>query len=520
MRRSYLSTLALAVIAVAGACSDGTSSRTSLPMEPLLAKGGPGAGVCTQQQANDIEKDIKALYGSPAAAANALFDAVQAACSTTDPDAAREPLMGYLDYTIQNPVSGQNAFMIEHWGRVFGFVGYTGIDVGSTPNITGAVLTTAGAAAIVDLSVETIVWTGDDAAGITVRAQNPSNLSGHRLVTIEKAADDCLGTNLPAFPTCYNFGIFPHETGFNPRLLFALCAVQNTPDFPALAHKPHNEPVKVLAKVDILNCPHTQSAQNTRSLVGRVLAGVADLFRPRTLIAGHTGLGGEDFSASPTLPVSRQVLHADFETAGDAPGTPPTVTNFPGDPWTATATAPGTILVQSTFGNLMDQPVVLSQAGGACTKNCGGLELSANIFDDGTGVANTGRYEVHWSALQAKPSVKEAAFQVVDGGGDVLAKVAYQTVSSQQRLYFNNQDTGCAWTVNMKQDFVLTIDFATTARTVSLSISGCTPITGVGFLQGNRVGELARVGWFLTGIDAGIVGFDDLRVIRLPDNSP
>lgn len=517
MRRSAVSTFALLVLAVAGACSDDSRSSTGLPSEPLLAKGGPNAGVCTQQQANDIEKDIKDLYGSPAAAANALFDAVQAACSTTDPDAAREPLMSYLEHTIQNPVSGLNAFMIAHWGRVFGFVGYTGIDVGSSPNVSEAVLTSAGAAAIVDLSQETAVWTGDDAAGITVRAQNPMNLGGRRLVTIEQAADNCLGTNLPTFPTCYNFGVFPHETGFSPKLLFALCAVQNTPDFPALAHKPHNEPVRVLAKVDILNCPHTPSTQSASSLVGRVLASVADLFRPRTLIAGHTGLGGEDFSASPAVPVSRQVLAADFETAGDAPGAPPTVTNFPGDAWTATAAAPGTILVQSSFGNLTDQPVVLTQAGGAC-KNCGGLELSANIYDEGTGLANTGRYEVHWSSLQAKPSVKEAPFLVVDGGGDVLAKVAYRTVSSQPKLYFNDQDANCAWAVNEKQDFVLTIDFTT--RKTSLAISACAASGDVDFVQGNRVGDLARVGWFLTGIDAGIVGFDNLRVIRLPDNAP
>ncbi|HSA54880.1 MAG TPA: hypothetical protein VLE53_04210, partial [Gemmatimonadaceae bacterium] len=262
MSRPFLATFAAAALAVVGACSDESSSRTRFPMEPALAKGGPNAGVCTQQQASDIEKDIKTLYGSPAADANALFDAVQAACSTTDPDAALEPLMSYVNYTIATPVSGQNAFMVEHWARVFGFVGYTGIDVGGSPNISEAVLTTAGVAAVVDLSVGAVLWTGDDAAGITVVAQEPpSTLSGRRLVTIEQAPNNCIGTNLPTFPTCFNFGVFPHETGFNPKLLFALCAVQNTPALPALAHKPHNEPVKVLNKIDILNCPHTSGAQ-------------------------------------------------------------------------------------------------------------------------------------------------------------------------------------------------------------------------------------------------------------------
>ncbi|HSA55952.1 MAG TPA: hypothetical protein VLE53_09615, partial [Gemmatimonadaceae bacterium] len=207
-----------------------------------------------------------------------------------------------------------------------------------------------------------------------------------------------------------------------------------------------------------------------------------------------------------------------FETAGDAPGAPPTVTNFPGDDWTDNAKAPGTILVQSSIGDLIDQPVVLSQAGGACNKNCGGLELSANVYDDGTGVANSGRYEVHGSSLQAKPSVKDAPFQVVDGDGDVLAALAYRTVSSQPTWYFNNQDTNCAWTTNMKQDFVITIDFTT--KKTSVSISGCSPTPAVYFQDGNQAGELARVGWYLMGIDAGIVGFDDLKVIRLPDNVP
>lgn len=520
MRRPVASLLALLVLGAVGACSDESRSSAGLPSEPLLAKGGPNAAVCSPQQASDIEKDIKALYGSPAAAANALFDDVQAACSTTDPDAAREELMGYLAFTIQNAVTGQNAFMIEHWGRVFGFVGYTGIDVASTPNVTEAVLTNEGAAAVVDLSVETPVFTGDLAAGITIRAQQAplSTLSGLRLVTIEKAANNCLGTNLPTFPTCYNFGIFPHESGFNPQLLFALCAVQSTPDFPALAHQPHNEPVKVLTKIDIV-CPHPPSSSSASSLVGRVLAGVADLFRPRTLIAGHTGLGGEDLSASPMIPVSRQVLFGNFETAADAPGTPPTATNFPGDDWVKVTKSPGTILVQSALGDLTQQPVVLSQAGGACNKNCGGLELSANIYDEGAGLANAGRYQVQWSSLQSKPSVKEAPFLVLDSSGDVLAKVAYQTVSSQPKIFFNGADANCAWAVNQKQDFVLTVDFSTIPRSVSLNVNGCSPVSA-GFLDGNRVGDLARIGWFMTGIDAGIVAFDDVRVIRLPDNAP
>ena len=69
MRRSAAAVAGLAILAVTWACSDQSGSQPRFPLEPSLAKGGPG-GVCSQQAANDIEKDIKALYGNPAATAN------------------------------------------------------------------------------------------------------------------------------------------------------------------------------------------------------------------------------------------------------------------------------------------------------------------------------------------------------------------------------------------------------------------------------------------------------------------
>jgi hypothetical protein len=174
--------------------------------------------------------------------------------------------------------------------------------------------------------------------------------------------------------------------------------------------------------------------------------------------------------------------------------------------------------VQASIGNLTDQPAVLNQAGGACN-NCGTLELSANMFNSGLADADEGTYEVRFDALQNKPSVKEAPFLVRDGSMQrrVFAKLAYRTESSARKLYFNDQDTGCTWTTGMAQHFVITIDFNT--RTTSVEIGGCGTFGPVEFQQQNAQ-ALVNIGWVMTGIDAGIVGWDNAEIVRLADNVP
>lgn len=521
MRRSLVSAFCLAALAILGACSDETRTGAGLPSEPLLAKGGPNAQtVCTQQAANGIEQDIRGLYGSPAAAANSLFDAVQAACSATNADAARDPLMDYLAYTIANPVTGQNSLMLAHWGRVFAFVGYTGVDVGAAPNISEAVFGPQGATAVVDLGGgDDVVLTRDNVAGIEVPGQT-GGLSGKRLVTIEPASGPCLGTNLQQTNACQFFGIFPQTAPFSPKLHFAICETTGLPANAALGHQPHNQPVNVLARTTPDFCPpHTSDNSGFfgRDLgrFGQVLASVADLFRPRVAIAGHTGLGGQDFSASPVNPLNAETFAANFNN--DVVGQPPSAPDFPANAWTANAPPPGSILVQASIGGpngLTDQPVVMNQAGGAC-RNCGTLELSAAMFNSGLGFsADEGVYEVRFKALQARPSVKEAPFLLRDGAGREIARLSYRSVSNESRLYFNGSPTGCFWTTGVAQDFTITVDFDNDQTWVA--IGGCGSTAPEDFANKNAA-SLVRLGWVMSGIDAGIVGWDDIQVIRLAD---
>lgn len=513
-----LAAAALGALVLVGACSDSRQVTPLAPTDPSLAK----SAECSGSLAAKISKDVKALYPDDPAQAEALtlFGDVKDNCPNTD------DMLAYVQFTIDqlstprpDPAGTFEQNLLAHWNDLFHYVGYvSAADIPSSPGV----LALTGGAGVLDLDTlpspeGAVVLTYDDGAGVRVYPQ--TSLTGSRLFTIEKTGGTCFVTNLEPFGGCYTFGIYPHTVGFDPKLVFAICTPGEIPSTALLGHQPESGPFVVLEHVNIHVCPGTGGTLTwlrNRGALGRFVASALDLFLPQPLYATHGGLSGEDDSASPVGGVNVQTFFADFnnDNVGSAPDTPEVGT------WSAnSAPPPGTILVQNSIGDLTDQPVVLSQAGGACS-HCGTLALQGTMTNSGNALANTGVYEVHWSSLEDKPTVKDAPLVLRDHSGRELARLSYATVSSEDVLYYNGMATGCTWTQSVAQNFVITVDFGT--KKTSLSIEGCsTQISDstedVGFVK-KAATDLASVGWELSGIDAGIIGWDNVVILRLADN--
>jgi hypothetical protein len=190
--------------------------------------------------------------------------------------------------------------------------------------------------------------------------------------------------------------------------------------------------------------------------------------------------------------------------------------------WTSFASAPGTITVQQSLGNLTDRVVVLSQGGGNCSV-CGGLQLTGTLATTTPGVypAN-GTHQVVWSSLQDAPTVKQAPFVLRGSDGKEIAALTYAQVQSSQILTFtykngNNvvTETVGNWVRDVAQTFTITVDLAN--KTVTLTGPGLTTKTG-GFVQAAT--DFKQWAAEFTGIDAGVMAVDNVQIIRLQSTTP
>ncbi|HEX6573469.1 MAG TPA: hypothetical protein VF042_00745, partial [Gemmatimonadaceae bacterium] len=209
--------------------------------------------------------------------------------------------------------------------------------------------------------------------------------------------------------------------------------------------------------------------------------------------------------------VNLEVFHATFtaDTVGKTPGTPEVGTWGP-----ATVTAPGTISVQSFLGEDTTKVVVLNQAGGAC-KNCGGLLLQGNLYvEPGNPVAHDGVYETTFIALQDNANMKSATFKLRDSTNAVLAQVTFTVQGNVNKVLFNGKDTGVRWVRHVPLAFKITTDL--TNQKSSLWIDDDSIFTDEAFMSNTH--KFTNVAADFGGIDSGVMGWDDIRVVRLEDS--
>ena len=279
----------------------------------------------------------------------------------------------------------------------------------------------------------------------------------------------------------------------------------------------------------------------------RLASRAAVLIGPKSLYAGHATTSGtySSLPKSPIGPVDPRTFFGTFTAF--APGTrldlltPPQPSDA-GQWTTLFATPPGTITVLSSIGDATlgflagSKPVVLSQGGGACgtvgNASCGMLTLEGTV----TGPpAVTGIYRVTWKSLQNQPAPKFAPIDVRDSVGNVLARVSYSTEASSRVLRYNATGPGTGqlvgtWKVGVVQEFVLTIDLNSlnTPDAISLTITAPTgttsacPVTSPCvsldyFNFPNVATNLYHITADFDGIDSGTLAWDDIEILRLPD---
>ena len=506
--------MALVCAVVVGSCSENSPSAWRVPTEPPLAT---VVTACSAQGATQISGELNALYpgGVPSTIAN-QWQTIQSTCGT---NAAKNAAVLYVAamLAVENPPvasSSRAAAIAANWADVYTYAGYSGIDV---PNVSGLVLQTTGGAKVVNLIVGGFVTSNDGGAILAVDGQQPVGVE-RALFTIEPTIGECFLTNLNKKGTCYLFSSFPSAAPFNPKLLFGVCLTQDPNDDLAgderLGHE-HGTLFKVLPKVVIPagfdfceDVSQTAWLEKHGGPVGRALASVAKLFLPTPALASHGGLGGEDDAASPVGGVNTKIFDDDFNSdpIGSGPGAAGTGT------WTFNSLPPSWIRVLSSIGDLTDKPVVINQAGGNCNK-CGTLFLTGTPFNSGEALANSGSYFVTFEALQSQPSPKDAPLVFRGQDGRELARLGYHTVQSTHHLYFDDADTGVPWVRDKKQLFELTIDLD--AKQVALKVDGAVVGTKPFYSKKGPVGaDLWSLGWELTGIDAGVIGWDNIHIYR------
>jgi hypothetical protein len=268
--------------------------------------------------------------------------------------------------------------------------------------------------------------------------------------------------------------------------------------------------------------------------IGHLASGAWNLFAPKPLYAidTRTGLSG---GFSPFGAVVTQLFFEDW--TGYTPPTSLTSLTQPfnardagGGTWTGFATSPGSIIVQASFDGISSNVAVLSQGGGACdTKtgnNCGGLSLKGVL----NATPANGIYKVEWTAVEGSPTVKAAPFKILSSTNQEIAVLAYITTSSTNQFTLKTAcgtETLGTWVRNVAQRFVFTVNLTTTPRSVSLTVSPLSNAAGAPATfsfttcsNSNIPANMKSVMADFTGIDAGTVGWEDIKVYRVPDPLP
>lgn len=526
MRRSLFAGIGVAAVLVLAACTDRAQDRAPLtPTGPSLAQ----SPLCSNSLASDIVKQQKALYtGAALTDVAAKFDLVKAACPGVAGD---DELMNYLEATITHRpdtvktiTEARAKLIVALWKSVTTYYAPPA-DLLDRPF---TVLMASGGAEV--LSPGESMTTFDQ--GAKLKLDDNSTPSIQHLFTFEqKPTSECDGTtslnvtrngaSLQGNGTgCYDVKDYPHETLYTPSATITLCLKQGseTDEEIGLVHQRSGFGAELLQDVtDSHSCIdfHATNSSWLRTNggpFGRAVASLYDYLRPRPLFADDVGESGS-IGLFSLVGASLNEIFADDISEFDA---------FPdvGDSWTAIANSPGYIQFQNSLGDLSGGVVVLSQALGNCP-NCPVFSLLGKV-ENSNDPDSVGTYEVTWQSVQDKPSVKEAPFILLNKDSVEIARVSYVSRGSDDLIMFKvgtDSTDVTTWTTDEAQSFKLTLSLKTlstaTSYKVSLSVDGGTPV--VKSSTSTVANSLKQLGYILTGIDAGVIGAKNFRVLRVSD---
>lgn len=515
-------TVRSAALGVAGlvalACADTSSSVPTDPgLDVRFAK--PVAAGCDAGVSRTAEGEVKAmLSGANLTQAQANWNAVKSACSSTNADAANSQLMTYVRHlraqypaNVAQPKQGtKEASFLSHFNTVFFYVGYDSPDLlpGSLDNGILAVIPATGGireyqrAHLGAFSLPEQSSTGDQ--------------RGH-LFAMFAGGTGCLSVdNLTQVANCVELKSFPNVSPrFDPAIKVGICVPDGLSATGLVLG--HETPLGTEVAGEIAypqNCHVSIAVASNAGFFQNLSNRLASLWTNtvgvRTAYATDKGLGGIGSILSPWGGLKALIFAATFD--GDVVGQPPVKDNGDFD-FEYHATPPGSIVVRDTLGNMGGKLVVLSQGGGACA-NCGGLELRAKFFSASGQPADDGVYEINWTSVQASPSVKGAPFVVSDGAGNPVASLTYATVSSRNVVLYNGVEVG-TWVRNVSQNFQFIVNLNVTPGTTTLYING-TPAGSKNFLTGSAK-NIASFAADFDGIDSGVMGLDNIGVQRMSD---
>jgi hypothetical protein len=535
MRYSTISAVSLSCILLAACDKDPSVMSTGPDVRYAQSSSTP----CSSSLARDISQLQNTLFSHAyLTAVRDAFALVVNDC-VSNPPQAKEEMLSYVQLTIDfyragnvdQPRQGtKEGALVALWDLAFTYVDYP------APGLPASVLLAEGAVGVMPENATVDFELKAKHAAIYVQAQNTTtgDPRGH-LFSIYPLTTGCLtGTNLQQSGPCFDFAANPvADPKFDPKVKVGICqpvaATYVIPANAALGHLQDAGNTTVTGPAGIYPdyCDHdfyTGSWTGGFSDIATRLAWLAGrALGVQTAYAVNGGLGGLDDDLSSEFgAVDLLVFKATF--TANTPGSP-IVDGDTADvgTWTVDVTPPGSITVQSSLGDLDTKPVVLSQGGGNCL-NCGGLLLQGNLHSEGP-PATTGKYRVEWYSVQSAPSVKEAPFVLRSSSGQEIARVTYSTVSNANVLSYNGPQFG-TWTRNVTQRFEIIVDLDT--KKTSLSVPGFPSISNQDFVcltaqppevpcTAATVVDFATIAAEFSGIDSGVMGWDNIKVTRLSD---
>ena len=538
--RVIVTALGLAVLAV-GCVDDSTEDRgiSSTVAGPAMAKA--TGVVCTNAQSQLVESDAAAIFSAGAVldSVETLWRKVEQNCSATNAgrmSIAQDALMEYIRYGILLyrdgsgiTASDRSAALVAHWAKAFPFVNYAAPDVPTD-------LLAVGAARVVsrsEMAAAPVEFGIPGKAAMKTAVQSTSGDPRGHLFVIFPVSTDCLPhqSALTESNDCYNFKSFPTSSpSYNPRMTVGICYDESY-DAPGLGHDDGTnttiEPTFVYPNETFCHSTDNNIRYGVRGFFDKVTRVASGFFGTKRAYATHGGLGGLAPGFSTFGPVERNLFKATFATV--SLGATPAVGALPSPDkgyWTSVfSTSPGSITVQSASGNLIAKPVVLNQGGGACVNNCGGLELFGQIATSDTSrKISGGKISVSWESVQNQPAPKGAPFVLRAKDGKEIARVSYSKENGGTRIRYNGKVVqNASWVVGQAQRFTLIVDFATKKTTLTITSNPFGVATNLtpaaeSFVNSGAA-DLSRIQAEFSGIDSGIVGWDNIIIEKLPDTT-
>ncbi len=558
MRRSLAPVFGLASVFMLAACADQSQPTRLLPSEPFMATGGQ----CDGGLASQLGKEQKDLQFSVAALSDLQnrLKIIKAGCTVPATNTEFLLMMDYLKamlgYAGLPAVQSKASLLATHLGSMTLYV--TGQAVVRSAEVfmgdglveggpDNGVIPDGGAAVLSpgDPQMETYDHQ------VALLYQSGTTPGGPHLFTWEwKDSSFCQSTLRPN-TRCYDLRDYPHETLYTPPLIIAMCLQEHSGPT-SLIHTRTNFGTEVLPEdVELtLLCEDTHPSLSSwlrreAGPVGHALARAVDFLGPRRVYASDAGESGSLDAASP-VGGGLTVVYEDGFTANAtgplADDTDPVVGDF-ATSWDVFAPHPAYIEIQNGLGDLTGNVVVLSQALGNCT-TCPTVRLLGTRVNP-SATDTIGSYEITWQSLQYKPNVKKAPFVVRSYSDSTIAEIAYVTESSANLLKYNGDTvkyngSPVLWTNGIHHDFKITVNLHTlngqnsfrTSLAIVLDAQGlpCAPVSippnqscayrtvvaNVPFLATSQR-TVSTIGYFLSGIDAGIIAADNFLMKRLAD---